>query len=65
MMLMSLDPSQTTGNKVSRQSVLCGSQNTILTGKNIVDAGAIIRGDLASIRTGRSVLCAMAHASHA
>ncbi|XP_043235679.1 dynactin subunit 5-like [Amphibalanus amphitrite] len=43
----------TTGNKVSRQSVLCGSQNTILTGKNIVDAGAIIRGDLASIRTGR------------
>ncbi len=41
------------GNRVSRQSVLCGSQNIILNGKNIVQAEAIIRGDLANVRVGR------------
>ncbi|KAK2714066.1 hypothetical protein QYM36_008605, partial [Artemia franciscana] len=41
-----------TGNKVCRQSVLCGSQNIVLNGKNIVEAESIIRGDLANIRTG-------------
>ncbi|TRY68498.1 hypothetical protein TCAL_11279 [Tigriopus californicus] len=41
------------GNRVSRQSVLCGSQNIILNGKNIVQGEAIIRGDLANVRVGR------------
>ena len=31
------------GNRVSRASVLCGSQNIILNGKNIVQSEAIIR----------------------
>lgn len=33
--------------------MLCGSQNIILNGKVIVQSGAIIRGDLANVRTGR------------
>ncbi|CAH0715722.1 unnamed protein product, partial [Brenthis ino] len=41
------------GNKVSRQTVLCGSQNIVLHGKVIVQSDAIIRGDLASVKTGR------------
>nr|QBH72929.1 dynactin subunit P25 [Franklinothrips vespiformis] len=41
------------GNKVSRQTVLCGSQNIVLHGKVIVQSDAIIRGDLAGVRTGR------------
>nr|QBH72928.1 dynactin subunit P25 [Frankliniella cephalica] len=41
------------GNKVSRQTVLCGSQNIVLHGKVIVQSDAIIRGDLAHVRTGR------------
>ncbi|XP_017152735.1 dynactin subunit 5 [Drosophila miranda] len=41
------------GNKVSRQTVLCGSQNIVLNGKVIVQSGAIIRGDLANVRAGR------------
>ncbi|XP_018783418.1 PREDICTED: dynactin subunit 5 [Bactrocera latifrons] len=41
------------GNKVSRQTVLCGSQNIVLNGKVVVQTGAIIRGDLANVRTGR------------
>ncbi|KAJ8965633.1 hypothetical protein NQ317_017422 [Molorchus minor] len=36
------------GNKVCRQTVLCGSQNIILQGKVIVQSEAIIRGDLAN-----------------
>ncbi|XP_071455363.1 dynactin subunit 5 [Hetaerina americana] len=41
------------GNKVCRQTVLCGSQNIILQGKVIVQTDAIIRGDLANVRVGR------------
>ncbi|CAG5073260.1 Similar to DCTN5: Dynactin subunit 5 (Pongo abelii) [Cotesia congregata] len=41
------------GNKVSRQTVLCGSQNIVLHGKVIVQSDAIIRGDLANVRVGR------------
>lgn len=41
------------GNKVSRQTVLCGSQNIVLHGKVIVQSNVIIRGDLANVRTGR------------
>lgn len=44
---------QASGNKVSKQTVLCGSQNIILVGKVIVQSDAIIRADLASVRTGR------------
>lgn len=42
-----------TGNRVSRESVLCGSQNIVLSGKVIVSSGVIIRGDLANVRVGR------------
>ncbi|XP_019865310.2 dynactin subunit 5 [Aethina tumida] len=41
------------GNKVCRQTVLCGSQNIVLQGKVIVQSEAIIRGDLANVKTGR------------
>ena len=41
------------GNKVSRQSVLCGTSNIRLHGKAIVHKGVIIRGDLATVRLGR------------
>ncbi|XP_059142397.1 dynactin subunit 5-like [Physella acuta] len=41
------------GNKVSRQSVLCGSQNIVINGKTIVMTGCVIRGDLANVRIGR------------
>ncbi|XP_063241690.1 dynactin subunit 5 [Bacillus rossius redtenbacheri] len=41
------------GNKVCRQTVLCGSQNIVLSGKVIVQSDAIIRGDLANVRAGR------------
>ncbi|CAG9836375.1 unnamed protein product [Diabrotica balteata] len=41
------------GNKVCRQTVLCGSQNIVLQGKVIVQSDAIIRGDLANVKTGR------------
>lgn len=47
------DVFQASGNKVSRQTVLCGSQNIVLHGKVIVQSDAIIRGDLANVRTGR------------
>lgn len=38
---------------MSRKTVLCGSQNIVLNGKVIVQTGAIIRGDLANVKTGR------------
>jgi len=41
------------GNKVSRQSVLCGSQNIVLNGKTIIMSECIVRGDLANVRIGR------------
>ncbi|KAK9692505.1 hypothetical protein QE152_g35122 [Popillia japonica] len=41
------------GNKVSKQTVLCGSQNIVLQGRVIVQPEAIIRGDLANVKTGR------------
>ncbi|XP_023375861.1 dynactin subunit 5, partial [Pteropus vampyrus] len=44
---------QASGNKVSRQSVLCGSQNIVLNGKTVVMNDCIIRGDLANVRVGR------------
>ncbi|XP_046551709.1 dynactin subunit 5-like [Haliotis rubra] len=41
------------GNKVSRQSVLCGSQNIVINGKTIIMTDCVIRGDLANVRIGR------------
>ncbi|CAN8007441.1 unnamed protein product, partial [Ixodes pacificus] len=41
------------GNKVSRNSVLCGSHNIVLNGKTIIQSKSIIRGDLANVRIGR------------
>jgi len=41
------------GNKVCRQSVLCGSQNIMLMGKTIIQSHCIIRGDLANVKIGR------------
>lgn len=34
------------GNKISRMSVICGSQHIVLGGKSIVETGAVLRGDL-------------------
>ena len=46
------------GNKVSRESVLCGSQNIVLNGKSLVLPNSIIRGDLSGVRLGRyCVVC--------
>lgn len=44
------------GNKVSRQSVLCGSQNIVLSGKTIVQNDCIIRGDLGNVRVGTNCI---------
>ncbi|EUB62059.1 Dynactin subunit 5 [Echinococcus granulosus] len=41
------------GNKVSRNASICGSQNIVLSGKTIIMSSCIIRGDLANIRIGR------------
>lgn len=34
------------GNKVSRQSIIAGSQSIVLGGKTIIQPGVIVRGDL-------------------
>jgi len=44
------------GNKVCRNTVLCGSQNIVINGKSIVRDGVIIRGDLANVRIGRQCI---------
>ncbi|CAK0844208.1 unnamed protein product [Prorocentrum cordatum] len=44
------------GNKVSRQSILCGSQNISLAGKSIVKPGVVLRGDLQLLRIGKFVI---------
>ncbi|KAK6041388.1 hypothetical protein COOONC_21107 [Cooperia oncophora] len=46
------------GNKIckvhsTKDSTICGTQNIVLNGKNIVQKDVIIRGDLAAIRSGR------------
>ncbi|KAJ1983493.1 hypothetical protein H4R33_004726, partial [Dimargaris cristalligena] len=48
-----------TGNKVSRKSVICGSQNIILSGKTIIQTGCVIRGDLRRAGTGHAVVIAI------
>ena len=42
---------QDTGNKVSRKAILIGTQHIMLGGKTVIQAEAMIRGDLA--RTGQ------------
>lgn len=42
-----------TGNRVSRQSVLCGAQNIHLLGKSVIHQGVVIRGDFANVRMGK------------
>lgn len=41
------------GNKISRKSVLSGSQNIVIHGKSILMNETIIRGDLSNIKIGR------------
>uniref|UniRef100_A0A914C9Q4 Dynactin subunit 5 n=1 Tax=Acrobeloides nanus TaxID=290746 RepID=A0A914C9Q4_9BILA len=41
------------GNKISRKCAIYGSQNIVLNGNCILMRDGIIRGDLASIRTGK------------
>ena len=45
-------------NKVSKESVLCGSENIGVQGKTIIEPHAIIRGDLATIEIGLHCLIA-------
>ncbi|CAF3410404.1 unnamed protein product [Rotaria sp. Silwood1] len=46
----------TSGNKVCRRSIMCGSQNIVLQGKTIVMADCIVRGDLAAVKIGKSCI---------
>ncbi|CAG8571803.1 1437_t:CDS:2, partial [Scutellospora calospora] len=48
-----------TGNKVSRKSVICGSQNIILGGKTIIQTDCVIRGDLRRTGGGHAVVVAI------
>jgi|EP00505_MAST-04D_sp_SCG-Rhode-Island_P003063 dynactin 5 len=41
------------GDKISRQSVLCGPQNIHLSGKTLIQHGVVIRGDSTTIKIGR------------
>ncbi|KAG0236761.1 hypothetical protein BGW41_000352 [Actinomortierella wolfii] len=45
-----------TGNKVSRKSIICGSQNIVLGGKTILQTGSVVRGDLRRIGTGNPMV---------
>jgi len=46
------------GNKISKKSVLCGSDKICVRGKTIIESGAIIRGDLAVVNVGEYCLIA-------
>ncbi len=39
-------------NRVSKESILCGSENIGVQGKTIIEANAMIRGDLSTIEIG-------------
>ncbi|OWA53861.1 putative Dynactin subunit 5 [Hypsibius exemplaris] len=45
-----------TGNKVNKKTILCGSQQILLTGKSILDQDSVIRADLATVRIGRNLV---------
>ncbi|CAG9483543.1 unnamed protein product [Plasmodium vivax] len=44
------------GNKVSRDSILCGMRNIHMLGRSIVKSGAMLRGDLSSLYFGKYVV---------
>ncbi|EUD65267.1 dynactin 5 [Plasmodium inui San Antonio 1] len=44
------------GNKVSRDSILCGMKNIHMLGKSIIKSGAMLRGDLSSLYFGKYVI---------
>ncbi|CAA9986614.1 dynactin subunit 5, putative [Plasmodium knowlesi strain H] len=44
------------GNKVSRNSILCGMKNIHMLGKSIIKSGAMLRGDLSSLYFGKYVI---------
>ncbi|KAJ3089701.1 hypothetical protein HK102_005715 [Quaeritorhiza haematococci] len=48
-----------TGNKVSRKSVICGSQNIILGGKTVIQTDCVVRGDLRRTGGGHAVVVAI------
>ncbi|RUS25293.1 trimeric LpxA-like protein [Jimgerdemannia flammicorona] len=48
-----------TGNKVSRKSVISGSQNIILGGKTVIQTDCVIRGDLRRTGGGHAVVVAI------
>ena len=48
--------STSSGNTVSRKSILCGTQNIHLHGKTIISKDSVIRGDLSYVRIGRYCL---------
>ncbi|KAI9203955.1 dynactin subunit P25 [Polychytrium aggregatum] len=48
-----------TGNKVSRKSVICGSQNIVLGGKTVIQTDSVVRGDLRRSGAGSSVVVAI------
>ncbi|KAJ3009968.1 hypothetical protein HKX48_007649 [Thoreauomyces humboldtii] len=48
-----------TGNKVSRKSIICGSQNIVLGGKTIIQRDCMVRGDLRRTGTGHAVVVAI------
>lgn len=41
------------GTRVHRTCSLCGSSNVVLNGKSVIEAGAMLRGDLARVTLGR------------
>jgi dynactin-5 len=47
-------------NKVSKESVLCGSDNIGVKGKTIIESQAVIRGDLSTIELGSYCVIARA-----
>jgi len=47
------------GNKVSRRSIISGSQNIVLGGKSVMQPSVVIRGDLKRAGGGQSVVIAV------
>lgn len=44
------------GNRVSKLSILAGSQNIVLDGKTVIMEGCILRADLASLKVGKNTI---------
>jgi dynactin 5 len=52
--LITLQAIQDTGNKISRRSLIHGTQHIILGGKTVIQAEAVIRGDLFRVQSSSS-----------